>query len=245
MALHNFEEQAEEKLRERQIAPSAESWKKLESRMGRDDKKQNFRIWLPVVAALVVLAFLAGNLFIKTTQESPAIVEEPIEKVPEKEDFKTPVEIASEESGSKPTQTENAVSAEQIPPQPTPEIKREELVAASTEIESFHFILDNMRLTPQVQEGIIMETELEEAIAMVVNEQAERDLTDAEVDDLLLNAASKITQRQTFGNYESVNASTLLADVETELDQSFRQKVFELLKEGFEEASYAFTNRNN
>ncbi|HSP12492.1 MAG TPA: hypothetical protein VLO29_08190, partial [Salegentibacter sp.] len=70
MALHNFEKQAGEKLRERQIAPSAGSWEKLEAKMGRDNNKKKFRIWWPLVAAVAVLAFLAGNLFFKTTQES-------------------------------------------------------------------------------------------------------------------------------------------------------------------------------
>ena len=117
-------------------------------------------------------------------------------------------------------------------------------MAASAEIESLHFELENISLAPPVQEETPAKTQLEEAIAMVVSEKAKRDLTDAEVDDLLLEAASRLTRQQTFEDSGSVNASVLLADVETELDQSFRQKVFELLKEGFKEASYAFTNRN-
>ena len=40
MALHRFEEQAERKLRERQIAPSAGSWEKLEDKLGKDEGLQ-------------------------------------------------------------------------------------------------------------------------------------------------------------------------------------------------------------
>ncbi|MGM0932192.1 MAG: hypothetical protein ACQEWD_01965 [Bacteroidota bacterium] len=248
MALHRFEEQAERKLRERQIAPSAGSWEKLEAKLGKDEGKSKFRTWWPLLAAIMILAFLAGSLFFRTTPESPAIVEEPAETVPENtpeiENFEAPVQLASEEKKTRPAQNKKVESSEEIPQQPTPEIKREELVVASSEIENHHFELENISLTPPVQEETHIKTQLEEAIAMVVSEQAEKDLTEAEVDNLLLEAASRLTRQQVFEDNGSVNASALLADVETELDQSFRKKVFELLKEGFEEASYAFTNRN-
>lgn len=155
MALHRFEEQAEKKLRERQIAPSAGNWEKLEAKLGKDEEKSKFRAWWPLVAAIMVLAFFAGSLFFSTTPESPAIVEEPTEKIPENtrksEDFKAPVEIASEEKKTRPAQNKKVESSKEIPQQPTPEIKREKLVAASTEIENLHFELENISLTPPVQ----------------------------------------------------------------------------------------------
>ena len=248
MALHRFEEQAKEKLRGRHITPSKGSWEKLDARMGKDKKQKNFRTWIPLVAAMLVLAFLAGNFFFKTTTESPAIVEEPTEKAPENspgnEEFIAPVELVSEEKETSPTQSEAIISEVIAPQKKQVEKKREQLVVASSEVEELHFELENIVIEPPVQEENIKKTELEEAIAMVVSEQAERDLTDAEVDDLLLEAANQLTSQQTFNDNGSVNASALLADVETELDHSFRKKVFELLKEGFEEASYAFSNRN-
>ncbi|HEY9184469.1 MAG TPA: hypothetical protein VIM94_04010 [Salegentibacter sp.] len=249
MALHRFEEQAGKKLRERQISPSAGSWEKLEASLGRDKKRNNFGFWWPLVAAVVVLAFLAGSLFIRTATESPAIVEEPIingpENTPEIKDFKAPVEIASEESDTRPAQPETTGPSIQNKQQAPQNIKHKELVVASAEVKNLHFELENITVEPPVQEATIERTELEEAIAMVVSEQAEKDLTDAEVDDLLLEAASQLTSQQTFENNGSVNASALLADVETELDHSFRKKVFELLKEGYAEARYTFVNRNN
>lgn len=247
MALHRFEEQAEKKLRERQIAPSAGSWEKLEAKLGKDEGKSKLRTWWPLVAAVVVLAFLAGSLFFRIAPESPAIVEEPTKNIPENtpetEVFKAPVEIASEESDTKPAKTEKEAPAEQIPQQPIQENKPEELVAATAEIEKLHFELEKINLAPPFQEETPIKTQLEEAIAMAVSEQTQKDLTDAEVDSLLMEAASQLTLRRPFED-GIVNASVLLAEVETELDQSFRQKVFELLKEGFEEASYAFSNRN-
>lgn len=235
-------------MREHQITPSAGSWEKLEARMGSVEKKKNFRIWWPAVAALLVLAFLAGNFFFKSTPESPAIVEEPTEKVPENspenEEFIAPVELVSEEE-TKPTQPEAIASLEDPQQKKTEDNKREELEVVATEVENLHFELENINIEPPVQEENIERTELEEAIAMVVSEQAERDLTDAEVDHLLFEAASQLTHQRTFNDNGSVNASALLADVETELDQSFRQKVFELLKEGYAEARYSFVNRNN
>ncbi|MGY5848932.1 hypothetical protein [Salegentibacter sp. F14] len=248
MALHRFEEQAGKKLRERQITPSAGSWEKLEANLGRDEKKKNFRIWWPLVAALLVLAFLAGNLFFRTTPGSPDIVEEPTKKGPENspviEEFIEPVELASEGKETKAGQPEAIASTGETPQKKGEDKTRKELVVASAEVENLHFGLKNINNEPSFQETAIEENDLEEAITMVVSEQAEKDLTDAEVDALLLEAANQLTRKQTFNKNGSVNAAALLADVETELDHSFRKKIFELLKEGFEEASYAFSNRN-
>lgn len=249
MALHRFEEEAGKKLRERQIAPSPGSWEKLEARLGQDSEKRKFRIWWPALAAVLILAFLAGNLLFKKTETAPVIVEEPIiEKSENSSDpgiFKAPVEVASEEKNTPQIQRKETEIAENIPQEKIEKDEREILISASEEIENLQVEIENIKLEPPTQEINVPQTDLQEAIAMLVSEQAEKDLTDTEVDKLLLEAASQIAREQNFVGNARVNASALLADVEAELDQSFRQKVFEMLKEGYAEARYTFVNRNN
>jgi hypothetical protein len=46
-------------------------------------------------------------------------------------------------------------------------------------------------------------------------------------------------------NTQKIDASALLMDVELELEQSFRDKVFEMLGEGFIKIRTAVSERNN
>lgn len=69
-------------------------------------------------------------------------------------------------------------------------------------------------------------------------------VTDAEVNELLAEAAREISQQRNFYNRGKVDADALLADVESEIDQSFRREVFEMLKDGFQKARTAIVSRN-
>jgi len=70
-------------------------------------------------------------------------------------------------------------------------------------------------------------------------------ITDAEVDALLAEALTKIKgDRSAKSVSENIDANSLLLDVEMELEQSFREKVFDVLKEGYFKAKTAVVNRN-
>lgn len=69
-------------------------------------------------------------------------------------------------------------------------------------------------------------------------------VTDAEVEALLRNAQLEITTQQILKS-NSVSASALLLDVESELDESFKDRVFEALKTGFEKLKTTVAERDN
>ncbi|MFK7811850.1 MAG: hypothetical protein AB8B59_05100, partial [Maribacter sp.] len=69
-------------------------------------------------------------------------------------------------------------------------------------------------------------------------------LTEAEVDDLLRNAQEEIFRDELFNRNGSVDALALLNEVETELDKSFRDQIFESLKTGFLKVRTAVADRN-
>jgi len=71
-------------------------------------------------------------------------------------------------------------------------------------------------------------------------------VTDAEVDKLLEEAARRISLERYSKNYAAgkIDPQDLLLDVEFELDNSFRDKIFDMLKEGYSKAKTAVANRN-
>ncbi|WP_299214952.1 hypothetical protein [uncultured Aquimarina sp.] len=69
-------------------------------------------------------------------------------------------------------------------------------------------------------------------------------VTDAEVEALLRNAQIEITTQQILKS-NTVSASALLLDVESELDESFKDRVFEALKTGFEKLKTTVAERDN
>ncbi|WP_298541497.1 hypothetical protein [uncultured Aquimarina sp.] len=69
-------------------------------------------------------------------------------------------------------------------------------------------------------------------------------VTDAEIEVLLRNAQQEITTQQILKS-NTVSASALLLDVESELDESFKDRVFEALKTGFEKLKTTVAERDN
>jgi len=71
------------------------------------------------------------------------------------------------------------------------------------------------------------------------------DVSDAEVDSLLRLAQKEILKEKIYRNNGSVDAMALLTEAEDELDQSFRDRIFLKLKDGFFKARTAIASRNN
>ncbi|WP_299677009.1 hypothetical protein [uncultured Dokdonia sp.] len=92
--------------------------------------------------------------------------------------------------------------------------------------------------------GEIITENLGEAVAQVENEDS---ILDTEIDNLLKNAQREHVSQQVFNQKtNTVDANVLLLDVEAEVAPlSFRNKVFEVIAEGYEKARDAVANRNN
>src|SRR5690606_33354719 len=89
-------------------------------------------------------------------------------------------------------------------------------------------------------------SKIEEVIAQVaLLEQTDTDITDAEVDSLLLQAQRELFSNNVIRDDHTIDAMALLADVEGELDRSFREQLFDMLKEGYFKARNAVATRNN
>ncbi|HSP40854.1 MAG TPA: hypothetical protein VLN46_05425, partial [Gillisia sp.] len=86
-------------------------------------------------------------------------------------------------------------------------------------------------------EEIIAEVSRKEGVAGIP--------TNNEIDALLYKAASEISlERRNISSTGTVDAGDLLFAVEMELEESFREKVFDILKESYLKARTAVANRN-
>lgn len=259
MAPVKFEEHVKEKLDEREIQPSAAGWDKLSSRLDDSEKSSGRKLWISAIAAMVVL-LIASTLYIDKQRNSFPVVDtsagEEIEKKENSEHFKEPVQIASEEEVIEKRQVENR--SEIIGPGT---MEKKQGMAGSPGLVNSEkreeVILKSYSRRPQIESisiepAVIAEnpvtnlsSTVQEVLKKIKIEQDKRgDLTDAEVDALLAEAARDISNQRSFYAKGVVSADALLADVEYEVDQSFRKEVFDFLKEEFLKAKTAVATRN-
>ncbi len=73
-----------------------------------------------------------------------------------------------------------------------------------------------------------------------------QEVTDEVIDALLLEAQKEIRFNKSYNNSTGiVDANMLLQEVETDLDQSFRSKVFDAIKASFGTVKTVVAQRNN
>ncbi|MEM9649705.1 MAG: hypothetical protein AAF969_14605, partial [Bacteroidota bacterium] len=108
--------------------------------------------------------------------------------------------------------------------------------------------------TPQtlIQDSFLEENnsliteKINEVVAQVrLLESVNTEVSDAEVDSLLRAAQRDILSEQLFTPEGGVDAMALLTEVEDELDESFRDQIFDALKDGYFKLRTAVADRNN
>jgi hypothetical protein len=204
-----------------------------------------------IIGGILILSLVFNN---STPSDSPEMVDVPKEEVKlEENPVKTSEEIF--------TQTQDEV--EQVA---TSEVKKEQITPKSrptvTPVKQMHrnnrgaiAVIDNKSLLNQKSLGIsiepttdkILDLKLNDALTGVIeNVENKATVTDAEVNKLLAEAAAKISRERYKTDFAvgKVNPQELLQDVEFEMDNSFRDKIFEILKEGYSKARTAVANRN-
>jgi hypothetical protein len=189
-----------------------------------------------------------------TISDSPEIVDVPKEEVKLKE---TPVETSEEIfTQAKGEAVKVAISEEEkepatpksnfiVTPVKSSQQNKREAVAA---VDNKSLLKEQTLITPITPTtDKILDLTLNDALASVLTQTKNgQAVTDAEVNKLLADAASKISEEHYKTDYAvgKVNPQDLLLDVEFELDNSFRDKIFEMLKEGYSKAKNAVANRN-
>lgn len=239
----NFEEQAKKQLQKREITPSAGSWEKLEQRLGTQQEQKKFNFWwIGAVAAVAVVFFFLGTFFggDPVTQQTPVVVETPSEAVQDE----LPKEIVSAQN------EEMQLASEEVEP-------KQERIQKNKQKQQLPQENSDRRVA--VVSEKIEETEKEPALeesskmAFLEPKQTEEQtvegqrkpsvVSDSEVEALLMLASAEIEADTAYAQ-RTVSSKELLNEVEHELEESFRDKVFEVIKDGLVKAKTAVANRN-
>ncbi|WP_430909491.1 hypothetical protein [Maribacter sp. 2-571] len=260
MEPNKFEETIKRQLQDREIQPSQGAWQKLSERLEAtpvaQDKKHG--IWWGIAAALIGL-LVAGSWFWNTdtteTITAPAVVTVPQKEASplrsqtvEKQETQVVEETVSA-TREAPFSTEKNGQNSESPVENNTDLAASPVPNASPEDS----VLESISILPIADEGRVavaqgaIDKKVSEVIALVEELETvqETALTDAEVDSLLKRAQNELLAERKLRETYQVDAHSLLADVEDELDESFRDQIFGKLKTGFLKVRTAVADRNN
>jgi hypothetical protein len=256
METERFEDKIKRQLQDREITPSARSWEQLSAKLIAPQKKQKpFAFWMGVAASIIAGILLLSLVFHNSTlPDTPEIVDMPLEEGEVKntplessrEIITSPQEEAIQVSKSKdkeepinPKTNETILPVEKIK-----QVKREAVAV----LDNKSLLKEQSLITPSVLTGDQdLDMELNNTLSSVISHSKyDQTITDAEVNKLLEDAATKISQERYKSNFSvgRVNHQDLLQQVEFEMDNTFREKIFEILKEGYSKAKTAIAHRN-
>jgi len=236
MAQHKFEDQVKKQLSDREINPSANAWQQLNDQLEGENDRKGIAFWKYAIAACMI-GLLGTLLWFQFNQGS---IEQDQEQIVEQE-----IEIEKDEP-IKNIKNTDLIQLEEITEVETvaipKETKKETVVLAKEEVKNTVVIEKQDTETMSY-----FDTKVAEVVAEVQRLKNEKDsITDAEVEALLASAERDIQLQSIIDQKtKTVDADALLLDVETELERTFRDRVFEALKNGFNKTRTAVANRNN
>ncbi len=248
-----FEKKFREKLNEREIEPKSSSWEALSARLESEDKRRNPIFWWVGIAATIIGGILIfGSFFKEPLPDNPEIVNVPVE-IPEQKENGIQQKISEE---AKPEAIAFEEKEEIIEPparEKTSKVSEEKKTVISQNKAAVAAVQKSIRAQEPILKPEIIVTEVPElsqsiqnAMAEVVLQQRGGNISDAEVDALLAEASSKLNKSWEQKEFsEKITSNALLWDVEMELEASFREKVFDVVKDNFIKARIAVENRNN
>ncbi|MBQ0735037.1 hypothetical protein [Aquimarina celericrescens] len=272
MAPLKFEDKIKEKLEQRAIHPSEGSWEKLSSQLEDTEghKEGNKKIWWYSIAAVFVGVLILTSVFSDRPASNkmyPQIVDRSKEEVKQND-----IEIvqkndkqqkSSEEKINRTINNEkngdrvviNSKEEEKILSQKD-KINLQKFIAKDTNVNEKNAITDVFQ-NDQVDSNSLTREDILPISSEVIKDKVEgvvaqieelqknnTQVTDEEIDNLLREAQRDITTQEII-KYNTVSASALLQDVEEEIDETFKQRVFEALKSGFQKVKTAVAEREN
>ena len=248
MAPIKFEENIKDKLEKRTINPSDKSWEKLLFKLDEQEgKSKNKVIWWIAFAASLVGVFLATTIFFDKGENnlvSPTVVESPINDIKKQKQALPPKEVVVENEESSLNEINKLQKKSKI------KIVRQK--AVSNVVKKNKVLGNDYNESNSVESNVL---KISESISEAVNHQEivsqnpelNKDLvTDLEIESLLKNAQKDITlQRINKENIITVDANSLLQDVESDLDLSFRDKMFNTIISSYNTVKTAVVERND
>lgn len=245
--MDKLEKHIKDTLEERTMAPSPGAWEKIAGQISIQPKKKG-RKWYPLAIAASFVGILLVSILFFTSEPNKATQIQVVEENPGKTEVNYDVETRPIELIQKEQLNVGEVEVAKSEPEPIlPESRKEQVELPKSESvlaqQGTKLPVEDERI--KKSEGLIFQ-KVEEVVAQVeVMESLQNNVSDAEVDSLLRAAQKQILTDKLFTQNGSVDAMGLLAEVEDELDETFRDQIFDALKDGYLKLRTAVADRNN
>ena len=237
MELNNFDKDIQQKFNSRKIEPSAQAWDRLDAMLTVAEEKKQPRnyFWLKIAASFLLFTGM-GYVFFQQNQKSEIV--QPTNEV-----------VISKETPS--NEVENYDTNESIL---SPEVENELAIATpkvtNSTLEKVSKQNENTKYKSELDSHKAVAEKLNELIAKNENKDTKPEQTNPKNTHTNVNPETLLAEvqgnKKANGNTNThkstlkVNPNDLLNSVESELDQSFKDKT--LAK--FKQAKTAFVNRN-
>lgn len=239
--MEKLEKHIKEKLDGRKISPSPKAWEQVAAQVGATSTtKKKPKYTYAIAAGFTALVLMSLFFFTSDDTVEQQVVEQNTEEskglnqdqIPDSFEIGTKRNLALDEDEGN---LEGAIAEEG-------KLKVEIAVANQEESGTKKSIQDSFisetdPLIVQKVNEIVSQVELLESV--------NTEVSDAEVDSLLRAAQRDILSKQIFTAEGAVDAMALLTEVEDELDESFRDQIFDALKDGYFKLRTAVADRNN
>lgn len=237
MAQNKLETQIKEKLNSREIKPNEMAWDRLDAMLSVAEEKKTKRSfgWLYIAASILV--FLSVGIYFFNQNE---IEINPENSVVVKEGKNINNRSNDNHNGNVPSIINNQENQVALNPQPTTHNPQQSS-------KSFNPINQKTTINPNQnnnQEVIAQNTIPTKNLITKIEEKTVQVKPQVDDIDALLASASKSNQNQKVDAKIKISSSALLAQVDGEVDMTFREKVMKKVTKNYEEIKVAVTTRN-
>ena len=253
MAPIKFEEHIKEKLDGRKIQPSVTAWDKIAEELGATSATKK-RSYMKYAIAASVVGLLVASFFYYTAQnaipfdDNQLVNQSGVEAI--KEEMTTPTSI---KKIAIKAQTEVETQRNSVTSVANNAVLPNQIKTTMGADQDLAFTINRKDVAPKTQRKVnsikadeLINSKINELVARVDSlELNNTTVTDAEIDALLRKAQNEILELRIFRTNHKVDAMALLTEVEDELDSSFRDQLFETLKNGYLKVRTAVADRNN
>lgn len=248
MAPNKFEKYIQEKLRNQEIKPSESAWERISAQLETQQRpKKRYYVWYGIAATLLGV-LLVSVWYVqqdKVLVPEPSVVSKTVEN-PNNSESREKRDTRLFEDAVKTKMDIDKLAKNDIRKEnPIVHDKKEEKIAV---IERLPQLQKKVTVVTKVSEGLVEElinAKMSEIVARATMlEETSGTISEAEIDALLREAQQQLLKEKIFKKDNSVDANALLADVEQELDRSFRDQIFDALKEGYIKVRTAVADRN-
>nr|WP_299346128.1 hypothetical protein [Allomuricauda sp.] len=224
------------KLEERRISPSQGAWDKIIEGLPAQKKSSSIKKYAWGIAASFIGILLVSVLLFEKEQsnlENPIVEKTSTDYVPEKE-------LRVVDTQEAPDMETHGLSESAMDAKPLEESKEtiEVLALKGSDVK------ETLEVSKEILDDRIT-NKLEEVLAHVVEMEGNaQEVSDREIDSLLMAAQRELLSEKVFQEQDKVDAMALLNEVELELFDDQRNPLFIKLKESFFKLRTSVADRN-